>query len=218
MFDDYVKDCDLSRKTDEERAFSDKEISALKEDAEKTPLNPRSLMTLFAMETGLRAGELAALHRSDIEDGFIHVHRQQLRDKSTGKQTFVEVCYTKDERKHPHDGRYVPITKACAEVIRLTEALPGDSEYVFHDRNGNPVSKDSYEQNLRRRCERLGIETSHNHAFRVAFNGRLIDMGFGAADRALILGHAVETNERHYSRSDRRRLDTIRQRLAPLVE
>jgi len=43
-------------------------------------------------------------------------------------------------------------------------------------------------------------------------------MGFGAADRALIPGHAVETTERQYSRSDRRRLDDIRQRLTPLGE
>ncbi len=213
LFDDYVKDCDLSRKTDEQRAFSEAELSILREDALKTAANPRSLMTLLAMETGLRAGELAALHTADIEDGFIHVHRQQLRDRSNGKQIFEEVGYTKDERKHPHDGRYVPITDACANVLRLTEELPGESEYVFHDKDGNPVVKDSYEQNLRRRCARLGIKTSHNHAFRVAFNGRLINLGFSPSDRALILGHAVETNERHYSRSDRRRLDDIRSRM-----
>ncbi|MCR5175012.1 MAG: tyrosine-type recombinase/integrase [Oscillospiraceae bacterium] len=208
-----MKDCDLSRKTDEQRAFSEEELSKLQEDALKTPANPRSLMILLAMETGLRAGELAALHSSDIEDGFIHVHRQQLRDRSNGKQIFKDVSYTKDERKHPHDGRYVPITKACANVLRLAQQLPGDSLYVFHDKSGAPVVKDSYEQNLRRRCARLGIETSHNHAFRVAFNSRLINLGFSPSDRALILGHAVETNERHYSHSDRRRLDDIKQRM-----
>ena len=52
-----------------------------------------------------------------------------------------------------------------------------------------------------------------NHAFRVAFNRRLHEMGLSPSDRALILGHSVETNERHYSFTDSRRLETIRQRM-----
>ena len=103
--------------------FSEEELSILREDALKTTENPRSLMTLLAMETGLRVGELAALHTADIEDGFIHVHRQQLRNHRGGKQVFEEVGYTKDERKHPHDGRYVPITEACANVLCLARRV-----------------------------------------------------------------------------------------------
>ena len=213
LFDDYVKDCDHSKKTAEERAFSEEELAILWEDALKTPTKPRALMTLLAMETGLRAGELAALHISDIQDDFIHVHRQQLRDTATGHQLFHFVDYTKDERKHPHDGRYVPITSACAKVLELARQLPGNSKYLFHDKAGNAISKDSYEQNLRRRCARLGIETHHNHAFRVAFNSRLIEMGFSPAERAYILGHAVETNERNYSVTDTRRRYDMRDRI-----
>ncbi len=213
MFDDYVKDCDHSKKTAEERAFSEEELITLREDSLRTPTSPRALMTLLAMETGMRAGELAALHTSDIQGDFIHVHRQQLRDTKTGHQEFSFVDYTKDERKHPHDGRYVPITSACAEVLKLAKQLPGTSKYLFHDKDGNWITKDSYEQNLRRRCARLGIETHHNHAFRVAFNSRLIEMGFSPSERAYILGHAVETNERNYSVTDTRRRFDMRDRI-----
>ena len=41
----------------------------------------------------------------------------------------------------------------------------------------------------------------------------LIEKGLSSADRALILGHAVQTNEHHYSVSDRRRLEEIRQKM-----
>ena len=99
-------------------------------------------------------------------------------------------------------------------MLALAEKLPGASEYVFHDKNGNPVSKDSYEQHLRRTCKNLGIKTSNNHAFRIAFNSLLIEKELSSADRALILGHAVQTNEQHYSVSDRRRLEKIRQKIA----
>lgn len=213
QFEDYVKDCDLNKKTDEQRAFSAEDLAKLDADARRNLDDPRALMVLLAKETGMRVGEMPALHMDDIKDGFIHVHRQQIRGKKNGHQYFYEVGYTKDERKHPHGGRYVPITPACAEILKLIEHLPGDSEYLFHDKKGNFISKDSYEQNLRRRCKRLGIVTQNNHAFRIAFNSRLIGLGFNPADRALILGHAVETNERNYSVSDNRRRYEILDRL-----
>ena len=71
------------------------------------------------------------------------------------------------------------------------------------------VTKDSYILNLRRRCRRLGCIPTNNHAFRIAFNSRLIEMGFSSSDRALILGHEVQTNEAHYSLTDSRRLEDI---------
>ena len=211
--EDYLKDCNLNKKQDEQRAFSDAELSLIQADAIKTPTDSRALMTLMAKETGMRAGELPVLHKNDIQDGFIHVHRQQIRSRKNGYQEFYEVPYTKDERKHPHAGRYVPITDSVAEILELAERLPGCSEYIFHDKKGMPISKDSYEQNLRRRCQRLGIETTNNHAFRLALNSKYIEMGLSSADRALILGHTVETNERNYSVSDNRRRYEIRNRI-----
>lgn len=166
-------------------------------------------MSLFAKETGLRAGELAALHKEDIHDGFIHVHRQQLRTKGPNSSyEFHEVPYTKDEKTNPHGGRYVPLTDEANEVLRLASLIPGESDYVFHDPNSSEmVTKDSYEHLLRKHCQKLGCVPTNNHAFRMAFNSRLIEMGFSPADRALILGHQVQTNETHYSLTDKRRLE-----------
>lgn len=75
------------------------------------------------------------------------------------------------------------------------------------------ITEDSYLQHLRMRCRRLGISTTNNHAFRVAFNSRLIDLGFSASERALILGHEVQTNENHYPVTDKRKLAGLRERL-----
>lgn len=213
LFDDYAKDCDLNKKTAEEREFSEAECAALRSEALETPSNPRSIMRLFAMETGLRAGELSALRWHDVLNDYIHIHRQQVVDRSSGHQQFHDVDYTKDERKHPHGGRYIPRTARINEVLEYAEQLPGSSEYLFHDKNGKPITKDSYMLHLRRSCDKLGISTRNNHAFRVAVNSSMIEKGLSAADRALILGHAVQTNEHHYSVSDRRRLEEIRQKL-----
>ena len=69
---------------------------------------------------------------------------------------------------------------------------------------------------LRRRCKDLGISISNNHAFRVAFNARLIEAGADCNERCLVLGHSMQTNERHYSFSDRRRVEDVREKLKRL--
>lgn len=48
----------------------------------------------------------------------------------------------------------------------------------------------------------------------MAFNSRLIEMGFSVSDRALILGHEVQTNEAYYSLTDKRRLNIIKERFS----
>ena len=212
---DYYKHCDLKVKTDEEKAFSIEELERITEDAKKYVDNPRVLMSLLAKETGMRAGELAALHVEDVHDDFLHVHRQQIKIREGDHHIIDEVPYTKDERRHPHNGRFIPLTEEAKQVIRYAMEIPGDSPYLFHDNNcSNMIPTDGYVQNLRNRCRRLGCIPTNNHAFRMAFNSRLIEMGFSVSDRALILGHEVQTNEAYYSLTDKRRLNIIKERFS----
>ena len=213
-FDDYAKGCNQVRKTGEEREFSPDEISVLQQDALEHITNPRCLIRLLSIETGMRAGELCALHKSDVRDKYIHIHRQIVKDLSSGHQTFHEIGYTKNERQHPRNGRFIPRTDTINEILELAKLLPGESDYIFHDKAGSFISPDSYEQNLRRACNRLGIITCNNHAFRIARNSELIEMGLSPSERASILGHSVETNERRYSITDIRRMDEIWRKLA----
>ena len=211
---DYIKDCDHHKKPNECREFSEEELEQLRSYGLANKTNPRALMMLMAMETGMRIGELAALHVSDISDDFIHVHRQQRMEKDKdGHLHYFEVGHTKDERIHPQDGRFVPITEKCRIVIELAKKLPGDSEYLFHKKDGRMITTDSYAQFLSRTCKRLGTLPTNNHAFRFAFNSQLIELGFNSSDRSLILGHGVQTNENHYSITDKRRLEGIKDKL-----
>ena len=210
---DYYKQCYQEVKTDEEKAFSTEELARITADAEKHLDNPRVLMSLLAKETGMRVGELAALHADDVQDDFIHVHRQQVKVSEGNHNKLVEVGYTKDERMHPHNGRFIPITEEARRVIDIAKAIPGDSPYLFHEKNcAKMIPTDGYAQNLRKRCRRLGCIPTNNHAFRMALNSRLIELGFSPSDRALILGHEVQTNEAHYSLTDKRRLYDIKDR------
>lgn len=216
LVEDYVKFCNLTTRTNEERSFSDEEIEKLRAYGLKDHLNPHAAVMLVAIETGMRAGELPALRKDDIRDGYIFVHRQQIREPKTdktGKISFKEVNYTKNERANPRGGRKIPITQECQIALDIAFALPGESEYLFHHPDGSPVLKDSSEYYLRRRCGSLGIKTRNNHAFRVAFNARLIKAGVDANQRCYVLGHNMQTNEKNYSFGDERTVEDVKKRL-----
>lgn len=213
---DYYKCCDLTSRTNEQKSFSPGEIATLKAYALDHSTNPHAAMILVAIETGMRAGELAALRKCDIEGDIIHIHRQQTKIPKSDvvdHRHFVDVDYTKNERINPQGGRPLPITKECRKALDIALALPGESEYVFHNAKGGPVQKENYGHYLRRVCQRFGIAAKHNHAFRVAFNARLIAAGVDGTERCLILGHSMQTNERHYSFGDRRRVEDVRNKL-----
>ena len=216
LVEDYVKFCNLTSKTNEERSFSDEEIEKLRAYGLNDNLNPHAAAMLVAIETGMRAGELPALRKDDIMDGYIYVHRQQIREPKTDKNNkicFKEVNYTKNERANPKGGRMIPITKACQEALNIALNLPGESDYLLHHPDGKPILKDSYEYYLRRRCESLAIKTRNNHAFRVAFNARLIKAGVDANQRCYVLGHSMQTNEKHYSFGDERTVEDVKTKL-----
>ena len=216
LAEDYYKFCNLSVRPNEERSFSYEDMDKLREYCLNDRKNPHASMILVAMETGMRIGELAALRKSDVDNEYIWVHRQQIigYDNESCKNRQVQyVEYTKNERANPKGGRIVPITEGCRTALKIAFELPGESEYLFHHPDGSPVVKDSYGYYLRRRCKTLGIKISHNHAFRVAFNARLIEAGADCNERCLVLGHSMQTNERHYSFSDRRRVEDVRDKL-----
>lgn len=214
--EDYSKYCELSSRTNEERSFSESELDTLRQYCLSHSDNPHAAVMLVAMETGMRAGELTALLSEDVGEDFISVHRQQVKvfkTKDNPKSFFTCVNYTKNERTNPRGGRPVPITKRCREALNVAFSLPGESEYLFHHPDGSPVLKESYLHYLRRVCDRLGIPITHNHAFRVAFNSRLIEAGVSGTERCLVLGHSMQTNERHYSFSDKRQADDVKVKL-----
>ena len=209
----YYHRCDTDKKQDEQRAFSEEELQAIRQDILTGRKTGAACAQLLSMCTAMRMGELLALKKEDIQDGYIHVHRQLVADHVDGVKKIVVREYTKNERQNPRGGRLIPITPEAQEAIDFALSLPGESEFLFHDKAGQPVKQNAYINNLKRRCRRVEAGATHNHAFRVAFNSELNRMGLSPSDRALVLGHTVETNERFYSVTDKRRIDIIAEKM-----
>lgn len=215
---DYQKWCRTSQKRSADKEFSDDEVAHIFLQLVKT--NPRDNAIRLAAATGMRVGELLAIHVDDlltrdnipvdpshIEDAVkIYVHRQLLY----AGPAYIEVPYTKNEKDHPCGGRYFPVSDEVRSVLKLIQSSVGSSKYLFHDLDSDaPIKKDGYMHRLRKHCRKAKTKASNNHAFRMRLNRILETRGFTSLERAMLLGHNMETNERFYSLVDFRYYNEI---------
>lgn len=159
-------------------------------------------MIRLAIETGMRAAELCALHWEDIKDDNIWIHRQLL--KKTKPLRFYEVLWTKNEKKHEGKGRLFPrsdkINQILSELKEVQNSLGIKSDYVFCHQDGSWITTRHYQSALETVCKAIGLPKTNNHAIRMYLNIYVfIPLGIPVTDRARLLVHTVETNLKYYS-------------------
>ncbi len=227
---DFHRLCKPSDDSDDDEAMSPEQIAAIHQEIFRRMKMPKKygicytcgfIFRLSAL-TGMRAGELCSLKWSDIKNGEIHIHTQQLKNKRTGKYEYV--FYTKNEKGISKGGRYFPVTHEIeCLLLELKEAQRKagiKSEWVFANKDGSWILADTcYEKFLHKICVKLGFTLTNNHAIRKYFNSYvLIPMGLSETNRAKLLGHSVEVNLHNYSFADHNYCQVAREALdSPLV-
>ncbi len=220
--DDLYQNTTANIRIAEEQIFLPSEIELIRTECRrllKNTYDAKCLAILFASLTGVRAGEIPTLRWTDITEFGIHIHSQQRITRTPEKiRILEELPFTKDERRHPRGGRYFPITREIQRLLDEIKQKQADlgivSEFIFCENSGEWLNKESYEQKLRRMCERLGLSITRNHGFRKSLNSNvLIPANIAVTERAYILGHSVEVNERNYSFCRKEQLSAIRDAL-----
>ena len=223
----YMKSCDTSKAKSEEKIFSPEEIQMLKDEVRRRidsglkrfgDYYINGYAMLFAIETGVRVGELCALKWEDVKDNYIHIHAQQLFQNVDGKKEVYYAPYTKNEKGISEDGRQFPLTNAIEsllnEIKAKQEKLGIESEFIFCNKDGRWIIEEAYTSFLRRLCRSKGLTITNNHAFRMSLNSNvLIPMGITVADRAAMLGHSIETNLKYYSFAQKDYLEDVKAKL-----
>ena len=101
------------------------------------------------------------------------------------------------------------------ELARMVIDFSTNKDYCFENINGEWVKKDAYITFLRRFLRSLGFTITNNHAFRKSLNSNiLIPRGIPSAERAALLGHSIETNNRYYSKPRKGYIDNLRKTLS----
>lgn len=209
----YLKSCDCSSPKPEDKIFTVDEIQALVDEIKRRMDMDKygdyyihGYMARFAILTGARVGELCALKWDDVdfEKEVIHIHAQQLTRIVNGHVEYYYAPYTKNERGVSNDGRYFPLIDPIRDLLLELQSKQNRlcirPVFVFSHEDGEVVKTRGYETFLRRLCRSIGLSLTNNHTFRMSLNSNVfIQNGISVTDRAMLLGHSVETNLKHYS-------------------
>ncbi|MBN2361437.1 MAG: site-specific integrase [Deltaproteobacteria bacterium] len=152
-------------------------------------------MVHFALNTGLRFGELAELRWGDIDlkNRWVRVSRQWYRDR---------VQSTKGRRTRDID--LAPSVVAVLEPERLqvaTDAISQHGPLVFHQENGGRRIHRRADCAIKRMCTLAGIREISWHVCRHTFGSKLADTGAPMMVIRDLMGHQdIKTTARYLHR------------------
>ena len=168
-------------------------INAVKAHQRKYPNYMANYVIELALLTGMRVGELVALHWSDIDNRYIHVDYSEHRHDYIDRPSIITIGEPKN-RKH----RVIPLNDAMRELFQRIKALGRDSDFVFVDENGERLRANPVTAASRRRAKDAGLEKCSIHCIRRTVSSMLNEVLEQQAV-ASMLGHLPTTNERFYN-------------------
>lgn len=144
----------------------------------------------FALNTGMRCGEISALYNSDIRDGKIYVDRtatEGIAGREIGQNT-----------KTRSSKRVIPLNDTLKEIIahqrKINRILDGDTlninDTIFKSADRTLLSHGACNAEIKRLCKETGIEPFTMHAFRDTFATRALEAGIDPKVLQELLGHA----------------------------
>lgn len=185
------------------QVLDDSEFSTLKTELEKS--KERDCMTAYALEfailTGCRVGEIAGLNWEDIFLDCIHIRHTIKCDRTKKGSMF----YFRSRVKSKRSLRDLPVTPEIAALLEKVAEITGHpkSGPVFRvEKDGEiiPIPNHRLSNYLSHKTELPAFgQTFHAHSLRKTFNSHMERAGVPASLRAVLLGHDVAINLKHYT-------------------
>lgn len=190
----------VDTKSSSERVLSEDELKALYRAVTLQEELHMHYIPNYAIElailTGMRVGEIVALHWSDVYDGLIHVdwseHRYDYDDK-----TYEYVIGEPKNRKH----RVIPLTSEISELFDRIKSLDhySSEDFIFVDVEGKRTLAHDVSCAVYRRGDEAKISRTSIHGIRRTYSSMLQAHGYSRLLVSTLLGHTPRTNEEHYS-------------------
>ncbi|MBO6147446.1 MAG: site-specific integrase [Lachnospiraceae bacterium] len=188
-------------KPDSERVLTTKELKMLYDAVIVQQKRHPKYMPNYAIElailTGMRVGEISALHWSDIDEDCIHVDYSEHRLDYSDKPSEIVIGEPKNG-KH----RVIPLTdeiRALLDKVRQTGIYDPDG-FVFSRENGKRYTGHDISCAVDRRANEAGIRKTSIHGIRRTISF-LLNTVLPQKVVAEMLGHSEKVNEEHYNYS-----------------
>ena len=188
-------------KPDSERVLTTKEIEQLHDaviiQQEKHPDYMPNYAIELSMLTGMRVGEISALHWSDVDDDFIHINYSEHRLDYSYKKSELEIGEPKNG-KH----REIQMTDAIEGVFQKVKALGHTSvdDFIFVRKDGARYTGHDISCAVDRRASEAGIKKTSIHGIRRTVSS-LLNTVLPQKAVAEMLGHTEHVNEQFYNYS-----------------
>lgn len=171
------------------RVFSKMEQNRLC-DYLRSEINPCNIGILICLFTGLRIGELCALHWEDISFGerTMHIHQtmQRIQDKSNSEKKTKIVLTTP---KSACSIRTIPIPEPLITILADYKTSP--KGYLLTNSESNFIEPRTMQNRFKTVLKKCEIESANFHALRHTFATRCVELGFDVKSLSEILGHAT---------------------------
>lgn len=138
---------------------------------------------LFSLYTGLRIGEVCALHWEDVSEDVLFVHRslQRIKNKSGHWELLLA------EPKTHNSCRTIPIPERLKPYLQEHRKPSG---YVFLQQNGRLIEPRLMQSRASVIFNRANVSVKNFHSLRHTFATRLIDCGSDPKTVSELLGHS----------------------------
>lgn len=156
---------------------TDDAIKAVMENTE----HPFSLFALFCLYAGLRRGEALALRYEDIDGDVIHVNKSV---EFVGNSPHIKSTKTENS------------VRDVILLEPLKKKLQKGKGYIFHNENGEPISRDRYDDRWKSYCKYIGYNITA-HQLRHGYATILYEAGVQDKDAQELLGHSDITLTRN---------------------
>lgn len=143
-----------------ERRLSGDEVARLLGALPKTRNGVFAPLVRFAMETGMRRGEMLRLKPADCD---------------------LESCQLKIREAKNGFPRTIPLSRAAIEILR--DRIEAGDDFIF------PITEPTVRHAWEHLCSRAGIRDFHFHDLRHEAVSRLFEKGLSVPEVALISGH-----------------------------
>ena len=151
----------------------------------------------LAILTGMRVGELSALHWGDIDNYYIHVDYSEHRLDYEDKKSELVIGEPKN-CKH----RVIPITPHIRKLLKRIKSLEvaNKDDFIFARPDGTRYTAHDISCAVDRRASEVGVKKTSIHGIRRTVSS-LLNTVLSQKDVASMLGHSEQVNERHYNYS-----------------
>jgi len=145
----------------------------------------------FALQTGVRIGELSALRWKDI-----NFKKKMIYIVQTGR--YLHGQFVAASPKTENSKRMIPMTKKCEEILlslkgRYDDIFPTEYKeegYVFLNPQGNVLRWNYIQNELTNVTKEAGLPRLTMHALRHTFATRCIEAGMRPKTLQVLLGHS----------------------------